>query len=222
MTSDVFKRRRSNDWVDTSSSLNCLEQRLLHECRELYLLLKCNVVRRGAFVLFYFYSFLHLLGQRSYKHRRESCVPIESYRVYILPSSSPRRWTDEHGGEEEEEAAQEQDHLQQQPAPGSGESVWEDTLPRRLRQRGPGPPGQPHRGQSPGNESPVNLTRPLELVRDFDIWHVLPFKIKAWFLEVWRFPSAAVIYQADSTFDQRRRRAVIKLTRSQSMYSPEV
>lgn len=96
-------------------------------------------------------GFKRLLGFFTTK----TCVPIRSHRGYITsPSSSsssrPCRWTDEHGGEEEEEAAQEQDHLQQQPAPGSGASVREDALPRRLRQGGPGPPGQPHRGQSPG------------------------------------------------------------------------
>lgn len=73
---------------------------------------------------------------------QNEAVPL----IHKVPSSSLCRWTDEHRGEEEEEAAQEQDHLQQQPAPSSGEGVWEDTLPRCFRQRRSGSPGQPHRG----------------------------------------------------------------------------
>lgn len=101
-------------------------------------------------------GFKHLLVFFFFFFITTTCFPIRSHRGYITsPSSSrrPCRWTDEHRGEEEEEAAQEQDHLQQQPAPSPGASVREDALPRRLRPGGPGPPGQPHRGQGPGTSA---------------------------------------------------------------------
>lgn len=125
----------------------------------------------------------------NYKHGLETCVPFEPYRGCITSSSSRCRWTDEHGGEEEEEAAQEQNHLQQQPAPGSGESVWEDTLPRRLRQRGPGPPGQPHRGQSPGMNRDISF-KPRGSLEWFS-HTLLPYKIKSGLLKVWRFSTSS-------------------------------
>lgn len=79
--------------------------------------------------------------------------------VTVSSSSSSCRRADEHGGEEEAEAAPEPDHLQQQPAAGAGAGLRADALPGRLRQGGPGPPGQPHRGPRPGEafilKSPV-------------------------------------------------------------------
>lgn len=60
------------------------------------------------------------------------------------PEPEPR------GGQEEEEAAEEPHHVQQQPAAGSGESLREDALPRRLRAGGAGQEGEPQRGEGPG------------------------------------------------------------------------
>ncbi len=139
---------------------NSLQRQLLHERRELYLLLKCDVVWHGALNLLFVLLF-QFLSKASVATRSNGrpVFPSALVKALLSPPASPCRWTDEHRGEEEEEAAQEQDHLQQQPAAGSGESVREDTLPRRLCQRGPCPPGQPHRGPSAGMSRDVTACR---------------------------------------------------------------
>lgn len=88
--------------------------------------------------------------------------------VFTSFLSSLLRWTDEHRGEEEEEAAPEQNHLQQQPAAGAGARVRKNTLPRRLCQGGPGPPGQPDRSPSPGRPGTMIQTRTNQIIHDPD------------------------------------------------------
>lgn len=105
-----------------------------------------------------FSVFVSLLKRKNLNVWSSKPKPYSIYRLFhvaLLLFLFLCRRTDEHGGEEEEEAAQEPHHVQQQPAAGAGASVREDALPGRLRQGGPGPPGQPHRGPSPGRTATV-------------------------------------------------------------------
>lgn len=87
------------------------------------------------------------------KYKPDLWRDFSSFIINFLYS----RWSTELRGKEEKKAAEEQDNLQQQSAAGFGACLWADTLPRCFCARRPCPPGEPHWGQSAGNQSTPHL-----------------------------------------------------------------
>lgn len=83
------------------------------------------------------------------RHKPDLWHDFSSFIINFLYS----RWSTELRGKEEEKAAAEQDDLQQQSTAGFGACLWADTLPRCVCARRPRPSGEPHWGQSAGNQS---------------------------------------------------------------------